>query len=114
MTRKLKITRIVLSVLVVAFAVLAVMISHDSPCTSATAAPAGAPRMKATMYRCYGTAEVLKLEDVEKPVPAADELLVKVRAAAVNPLDFHYLHGTPYIMRMSAGLGAPKDPHMGI
>ena len=114
MTRKLKITSILFSILAVAVAVLALMVSHDSPCTPAAPPQAGVATMKAVMYRCYGPPEVLKLEEVEKPAPAADELLVKVRAAGVNPLDFHYMRGMPYIMRMGAGFGAPKDPHMGV
>ncbi len=43
--------------------------------------------MKAIVYRCYGPTDVLKLEDVEKPAVTADEVLVKVHAASVNPLD---------------------------
>ncbi|MGO9802987.1 MAG: NAD(P)-dependent alcohol dehydrogenase [Steroidobacteraceae bacterium] len=70
--------------------------------------------MQAVLYRCYGTPQVLKLEEVAKPVPADDELLVKVRAASLNPLDWHYLSGTPYIVRLDAGIGAPKDPRMGV
>lgn len=75
-----------------------------------------APRhpMKAFVYCDYGQADVLKLEDVEKPVPAADEVLVKVRAAAVNPLDWHYMRGTPYFMRMQTGLRRPKVIRLGV
>jgi NADPH:quinone reductase-like Zn-dependent oxidoreductase len=70
--------------------------------------------IKAVVYCDYGTAEVLKLENIQKPVPADDEALVKVRAAAVNPLDWHYMRGTPYLMRMQAGLRRPKDIRMGV
>ena len=51
--------------------------------------------MRAIVYCDYGTSEVLRLEQVEKPVPADDEVLVRVRAAAVNPRDWHYMSGTP-------------------
>ncbi|MEZ5512962.1 MAG: NAD(P)-dependent alcohol dehydrogenase [Steroidobacteraceae bacterium] len=74
----------------------------------------GAERMRAIVYRCYGPPEVLKLEAVEKPVPADDRVLVRVRAASVNPLDWHYLRGEPYVMRLSSGLGAPEDITMGV
>lgn len=70
--------------------------------------------MKAIVYHNYGSPEVLRYEDVEKPVPASDQVLVRVRAASVNPLDWHYVRGTPYILRMQAGLRKPKEPRLGV
>jgi NADPH:quinone reductase-like Zn-dependent oxidoreductase len=70
--------------------------------------------MKAIVYRCYGSPEVLAFEDTAKPVPADDEVLVKVHAAAVNPLDWHYMRGTPYFLRLGSGLGSPKDSRLGV
>ena len=70
--------------------------------------------MKAIVYRCYGSPDVLRLEDVARPVPADNEVLVKVHAASVNPLDWHYVRGKPYVMRLDAGLGAPKIPRLGV
>ncbi|MCH7502025.1 MAG: NAD(P)-dependent alcohol dehydrogenase [Proteobacteria bacterium] len=70
--------------------------------------------MKAIVYRCYGSADVLGFEDVEKPTPADDEVLVKVVAASVNPLDWHYMRGSPYFMRLGIGLGAPNDTSLGV
>jgi NADPH:quinone reductase-like Zn-dependent oxidoreductase len=93
---------------------LAVVLSHDSPCPASTAPRVDATAMKAIVYGCYGSADVLKLEDVEKPVAGDDQVLVKVHAAALNPLDFHYMHGTPYLMRLDAGIGAPKNPRLGV
>ena len=65
--------------------------------------------MKAVVYCDYGVPN-LKLQEIEKPTPADDQLLVKVRAASVNPFDWHFIEGAPYIMRaMGVGLRKPKD-----
>src|SRR6266496_2998899 len=70
--------------------------------------------MKAIVYCDYGLAN-LKLEEVEKPVPNDDQLLVRVRAASVNPYDWHFIEGTPKIMRvMGVGLRKPKDTRLGV
>jgi NADPH:quinone reductase-like Zn-dependent oxidoreductase len=77
---------------------------------------AGAPTnpMKAIVYCDYGLPN-LKLEDVEKPVPNDDQILVKVRAASINPYDWHFIEGTPKIMRlMGVGLRKPKDTRVGV
>lgn len=103
-----------LAILAVAVALLAAYVSHDSPCGAAPAASVTGPRMKAVVYRCYGPPSVLKYEDVAKPSPADDQVLVKVQAASVNPLDWHYMRGLPYLVRMEAGFGAPQDPRMGV
>jgi NADPH:quinone reductase-like Zn-dependent oxidoreductase len=101
-------------VVAVAVVSLGIAMSHDSACGPSPAAPEGAPLMKAIVYRCYGSPEVLRLEDVAKPTPGDDELLVEVHAAAVNPLDWHYMRGTPYLVRLDAGFGAPKSPELGV
>jgi NADPH:quinone reductase-like Zn-dependent oxidoreductase len=64
--------------------------------------------MKAIVYHNYGPPDVLKCEDVEKPVPKNNEILIKVRAASLNPLDWHFLRGTPYVVRIITGLRKPK------
>jgi NADPH:quinone reductase-like Zn-dependent oxidoreductase len=70
--------------------------------------------MKAIVYCDYGLAN-LKLEDVERPIPNDDQILVKVRAASVNPYDWHFVEGTPKIMRMmGVGLRKPKDTRLGV
>lgn len=70
--------------------------------------------MKAIIYCDYGPPEVLKLENVEKPVPSDSQVLVRVRAAAANPLDWHYMRGTPYIGRLEMGLRKPKVIRLGV
>lgn len=93
---------------------LAVAMSYESPCRTAEALPEGMPRMKAIVARCYGSVDVLKLEEIAKPAVGEHDVLVKVHAAAVNPLDYHFMTGKPYILRISAGLGAPDYPGMGV
>jgi len=70
--------------------------------------------IKAIMHRCYGSPDVMTFEDIVKPTPTDDEILVKVHAAAVNPLDWHTLRGSPYIMRLDSGFGAPKNLRLGV
>jgi NADPH:quinone reductase-like Zn-dependent oxidoreductase len=98
----------------VALSALALTLSHTSACEPATEVSGQSELMKAIVYRCYGSPDVLELADVEKPVPADDELLVKIHAASVNPLDWHYMRGSPYLMRLATGLGAPDDSSMGV
>src|SRR5438034_300879 len=70
--------------------------------------------MKAIVYCDYGITN-LKLQEIEKPVPNDDQILVRVRAASVNPYDWHFVEGTPYVMRaMGVGLRKPKDIQLGV
>jgi NADPH:quinone reductase-like Zn-dependent oxidoreductase len=64
--------------------------------------------MKAIRFERYGPPEVLELRDVDMPAVGDDELLVRVRAASVNPLDWHFMRGSPYVVRMMAGLSRPR------
>jgi NADPH:quinone reductase-like Zn-dependent oxidoreductase len=69
--------------------------------------------MKAIVYQQYGPPEVLSLKEIDKPVPAQGEVLVRVRAASVNPYDWHFLRGTPSFIRLLTGIRKPKSPRLG-
>ena len=69
--------------------------------------------MRATVYRKYGSADVLRVEEAAKPDPAGTLVLIKVRAASVNPVDWHSMRGQPYLMRLSGGLTKPKNNGLG-
>ena len=71
--------------------------------------------MNAIVYCDYGVKN-LKLEQIEKPTPTDDQILVRVRAASINPYDWHFIEGTPYVMRAIAGVGLrkPKDTRLGV
>src|SRR5579864_8217250 len=71
--------------------------------------------MKAIVYHTYGSPDVLKLEEVQKPVPQDDEVLVKIHAASVNAGDWaHLLRAKPFMMRlMGYGLLKPKHTILG-
>jgi NADPH:quinone reductase-like Zn-dependent oxidoreductase len=66
--------------------------------------------MKAICHSTYGSPDVLEFQDVDPPAVTDDDVLVRVRAASVNPLDFHYMRGTPYLVRLQNGLSRPR-PH---
>ena len=70
--------------------------------------------MKAVVYHNYGSPDVLKCEEIEKPTAGDNEVLIKVRAASVNPLDWHFMRGTPYVVRIMAGLLKPKVTRLGV
>ncbi len=117
MSRRVRVLRVVLAMLLAVVAgltVLAVSLSHDAACGPAVPLASGAIPMKAVVHRCYGPPEVLTLEVVARPVVGDSDVLVRVRAASINPLDWHYIRGKPYLMRLAAGFGRPKDPRVGV
>ena len=69
--------------------------------------------MKAIVNHNYGSPDVLQLEEVPKPVPRDDEVLIKVHAASVNAADWHLLRADPFLMRLYSGLLKPKDKILG-
>jgi NADPH:quinone reductase-like Zn-dependent oxidoreductase len=100
--------------LIISIGALALVIGHTSACQDPPVSAEGPDTMKAITYNCYGSPEVLQYGDIEKPVPGDEEVLVKVKAASVNPLDWHYMRGSPYAMRLMSGIGAPDNPSMGV
>jgi NADPH:quinone reductase-like Zn-dependent oxidoreductase len=67
--------------------------------------------MKALVLRAYGSADRLEFAEADKPTPADDEVLVRVRATSVNPYDWHHMRGEPAVARLIAptlGLRTPK------
>ncbi len=70
--------------------------------------------MKAIVYHNYGPPDVLKYEEIVAPTAGDDEVLIRVRAASVNPLDWHFMRGTPYFLRIMTGLLKPKDRRLGV
>jgi NADPH:quinone reductase-like Zn-dependent oxidoreductase len=114
MKLRYRISGIILIIVVAGLSSLALILSHDSTCGPAPALTGGTDTMKAVVYRCYGSADVLEFRDIEKPTAADNEVLVKIQAASVNPLDWHYMRGSPYIMRLGSGLGSPTDTRLGV
>jgi NADPH:quinone reductase-like Zn-dependent oxidoreductase len=109
-----KIAGAILVLLVAAAAALAIALAHNSPAAPATPLPPSAVPMKAVVFHQYGSPDVLRIEQVPKPVPSPDELLIKVHDAALNPLDWHMMRGSPYILRLQLGMGAPKRDWIGL
>jgi NADPH:quinone reductase-like Zn-dependent oxidoreductase len=113
MKRLLKwIVRVILVLLVLAILYVFVAYWRSTNDCGKTAAPTNP--MKAIVYCDYGLAN-LKVEDIEKPVPTDEQVLVRVRAVSVNPYDWHFVEGTPKVMRaMGVGLRKPKDTRLGV
>jgi NADPH:quinone reductase-like Zn-dependent oxidoreductase len=114
MTLTRKILSSLLGLIAIGIVSLAAALRYEAPCNAAAPPPANGTPMKAVVYRCYGTPDVLEVQQIERPTPADDEALVKVHAVSVNPFDWHYMTGTPYIMRLDGGIGAPKVPRLGV
>ena len=69
--------------------------------------------MKAIVHDRYGSADVLRLADVDKPSPGEGEVLVRVRAAGVDYGVWHFMAGLPFPVRLAIGLRAPRNPVRG-
>ncbi|MEO0375443.1 MAG: NAD(P)-dependent alcohol dehydrogenase [Cyanobacteria bacterium P01_A01_bin.17] len=69
--------------------------------------------MKAILYDRYGSSEVLQLQEVNRPAVGDNDVLIRIRAAGVNPYDWRFMRGTPYFMRLIIGLLKPRDGRLG-
>lgn len=85
------------------------MTAH-SPTPSAPTEPTSSPptTMRAAVARTYGTAEVVTIEDVPTPTAEEGQVVLRVEACSLNALDWHFLTGTPYFLRLIAGLRRPE------
>lgn len=70
--------------------------------------------MKAFVLRSYGPPDGLELADIDQPVPADDEVLIRVRATSVQPYDWHHMRGEPYIARLMPGTVGLRKPKISI
>ena len=70
--------------------------------------------MKAIRYKRYGSPDVLQMEEVEKPTPRENQVLIRIHASSINAVDYHSRRARPLIIRpMIGGLLGPKDPRLG-
>ncbi len=67
--------------------------------------------MKAIVQDRFGSPDVLQFVDVDPPEIGADDVLVRVHAAAINPYDWHVLRGDPYVARLMGGVGLTRPKH---
>lgn len=86
----------------------------DAPTIPPTSRPTIPATMRAVRQRRYGTSEVLETLDVDTPAVTAHTVLVEVEAAALNPLDWHMMTGTPWLVRIQNGFRTPKRTGMGV
>ena len=104
-----------LGVLVLAGAgVVAVLISMTDDCPAVAPESGEQSSMQAVRQLCYGPPESLFITSTAVPEPGPGELRIRVHSAGVNPLDWHTMRGSPYVMRLGTGLGHPKEPRFGV
>lgn len=102
-----------LQLLITSFSLAAFSLPGTAP--AQTPSPASTAKMKAYVYRDFGSPDVLRLEEVDKPVPNDNQLLIRVRGVSVNPLDWHYMEGTPYLGRLfEFGILKPTNARLGV
>ncbi len=70
--------------------------------------------MRGVIYRRYGPPDVLELVEVARPAPGPGEVVVRTYAASVNPLDWHFMRGSPVVVRVVSGLLRPRHGRLGV
>ena len=75
--------------------------------------PDASTRMRAAVHDRYGPPEVLRIEEVQRPTPAGDEVLVRVHATTVNRNDCHWRSGSPFFQRAFSGWLRPRGRILG-
>ena len=114
MKRRYKILIGMAGVLFVGYAALCLTVSHDSPCPPVPTLAAGTVTMRSITQRCYGIPpQGVRVENVAKPTPTENQVLVKVHASSINPVEWYGTSGQPRIMRLQGGIGLPSDWKLG-
>lgn len=108
-----RILLILAGLVVTGLVILAFTLAYTGDCPASAPVEAGENTMMGVFRPCYGGPEVLQYRRADIPEPAADQVLVKVAAATVNPLDYHFMRGSPYLLRLFAGVGRPDDERIG-
>jgi NADPH:quinone reductase-like Zn-dependent oxidoreductase len=101
------------AVLFVGYAALCLTVSHDSPCPPVPALDTGAVPMRSITQRCYGVPQGVRVERMAKPVPGEDQVLIRVHASSINPVEWYGTAGQPRIERLQGGIGLPSDWRLG-
>jgi NADPH:quinone reductase-like Zn-dependent oxidoreductase len=70
--------------------------------------------VRSVVYSKYGSAEVLEIAEIPIPTVTENQVLVKVQAVSINPADWHFMRGTPYLVRLQSGLTKPKIGKFGL
>lgn len=95
---------------------LALALGHRTDCEAApalVAVPEGTAAVTAAVRRCYGPPAVIEVARLPQSALADDHVRVRVAVASINPADWHFIRGEPYLMRFASGLGTPTDPRIG-
>lgn len=81
---------------------------------AAAVSPGQGSTMKAIVFEEYGSPDVLKLKEIERPVPGEGEVLVQIQAASVNAADWRFLRGEPFLIRLIGGIFKPGEGMLGM